>query len=186
MRWIKLDFTWTYLKKLNCLIVALNLHIPFVAIELTAWIFFIFWHSKIHVNPISVISSHSPLQCHLSSSRRRHAIASCHTSFPWSQDELTGSASSFDNPSTRCLPFWAEIKVLNLHHHHHPPSPDHPTPIIHYYKKIISTLVTLPVTQPRLHFTHSVTRASHHRSSTHCHLSLSSSFLHTMTPTMMN
>jgi hypothetical protein len=49
-----------FLKKLNWLVVTLNLHHPFVVTESTAWICFIFWPSKIHVSPIDIISSLSP------------------------------------------------------------------------------------------------------------------------------
>jgi hypothetical protein len=40
-------------------------------------------------------------------------------------------------------------------------------------KKIISTLIILPITQSRLYFTFSLDRAPHHRSSTRHHCSLS-------------
>jgi hypothetical protein len=42
------------------------------------------------------------------------------------------------------------------------------TSTLHFYKKIISTLVTLPITQSRLYFASSLVRAPRHRSST-CH-----------------
>jgi hypothetical protein len=48
---------------------------------------------------------------------------------------------------------------LNLHFRHWPPSPDHPISTIHYYKKIISTLVTLSTTQLCLYFASSLARA---------------------------
>jgi hypothetical protein len=89
-----------------------------------------------------------------------------HASFPLSQDELAASALSFSNALSCCLPSQAETKALNLHFHRKLPSSDHPTPTLLCYKKIISTLVTLPTTQPRLHFTSSLTRAPCHWSST--------------------
>jgi hypothetical protein len=52
-------------------------------------------------------------------------------------------------------------------------SPDSPTITLHCYKKVISILPTLPITQPHLHFASSLARASHHRSSTRRHRSLS-------------
>jgi hypothetical protein len=55
--------------------------------------------------------------------------------------------------------------VLNPHHRHISTSPDCPTPIIHCYKKVISTLITLPITPPRLYFTSSLAKALHHQSS---------------------
>jgi hypothetical protein len=65
------------------------------------------------------------------------------------------------------------------------PSSDHPTPILHCYKKIISTVATLPTTQLHLHFASSVARAPRHRSFTHHHRSLSP-LSHTMTLTLTN
>jgi hypothetical protein len=49
---------------------------------------------------------------------------------------------------------------------------DHPpqtvlTPTLHYYKKVISTLVTHLITQPYLYFASSLVRAPRHQSSTH-------------------
>jgi hypothetical protein len=99
----------------------------------------------------------------------------CHTCFPWSQDELTTSASSSGNVSSHRLHSQAESKALNPHHHHRPPSPDHPILTLHCYKKDISILVTLPTTQLRLHFASFLARAPRHRSSTRCHCSLSPS-----------
>jgi hypothetical protein len=90
-----------------------------------------------------------------------------HASFPWSQNELAAPASSSDNASSRHLRSQTKTDALNPHHRHCLSSPDSPTSTIHYYKNIISTLVTLPTTQPRLHFTSSLARAPHHRSSTH-------------------
>jgi hypothetical protein len=122
---------------------------------LTAWIFFIFRPSKIRDSPTGVVFSLSPPQCHLSSSHHHHAAALCHASLPWSQDELAASTSSFGNASSRHLLSRAETEALNSHHRHRPPSSDHLTPTLHCYKKVISTLTTLPTTQPRLHFTSS-------------------------------
>jgi hypothetical protein len=60
-----------------------------------------------------------------------------------------------------------------------PPSlttlPDRPTHTLHYYKKVISTLVTLSTAQPRLYFASSLARAPRHRISTYRRHSLSSS-----------
>jgi hypothetical protein len=53
------------------------------------------------------------------------------------------------------------------------PSSDRLTPTIHWYKKIISILVTLSTTQPCFYFTSSIVRAPRHRSSTRRHHSLS-------------
>jgi hypothetical protein len=131
------------------LIVALNLHHPFVPDESTAWIFFIFWPSKICVSLTSVVFFFFPPRCHLSSSRRRHTATSCHASFPLSQDDLTASTSSFSNASSYRFASWAKTEPLNLLHHHRPPSPDRPTPTLHYYKKVILTLATLSTTQQR-------------------------------------
>jgi hypothetical protein len=72
----------------------------------------------------------------------------CPTSFPWSQDEFVAPASSFDNALSCRFPSTAKIEALNPHHCCWPPSSDRPTPTLHCYKKVISTLVTLPTTQP--------------------------------------
>jgi hypothetical protein len=107
---------------LNELIVALNLHRPIVATELTSWIFFIFWLSKIRVSPTDIVSSLSPPRCNLSFSQHHHATVPCHTSFPWSQDDLIASASSSINASSYRLPSWVKTKALNPHRHRWPPS----------------------------------------------------------------
>jgi hypothetical protein len=77
-------------------------------------------------------------------------------SFPLSQDELASSGSYFDNPLSCHIPSWVKTETLNMHHRHRLPSSDCPTP---RYKKIISTLVTLLTTQPRLYFISSLGRA---------------------------
>jgi hypothetical protein len=111
------------------------------------WIFFIFWSSKIHVRPTDIVSSFSPYQCRLSSGRRRH------TFFSLRQYELVTFASSSGNILSRRLHSWTETKVLNPHHRRRLSSLDHPTFTLHCYKKIISILTTLFITQPRLYFT---------------------------------
>jgi hypothetical protein len=77
-----------------------------------------------------------------------------------SHGELVASASSFGNALSRRLSSRAKIEALNTHHHCRSSSPYRPIPTLHYYKKIISTLVTLLITQPHLHFASSV--AEHH------------------------
>jgi hypothetical protein len=42
------------------------------------------------------------------------------------------------------------------------PSLDRLTRTIYCYKKIILNLITLPITQPRLHFTSSLAKLNHH------------------------
>jgi hypothetical protein len=173
------------------------LHIFFKKIEVTHhcfknslsiwsnWIdrvyFLHFFPSKIRVSPIGVVYSLSPPRCHLSSGRRRHTIAPCHSFFPLNQYELTASASSFGNALSCHLPSRAETEALNLHHHNKPPSSDRLTPALHWYKKIISTLVTLPITQSRLHFISSLARAPRYRSSA-CHLRFLSPLSHAYHP----
>jgi hypothetical protein len=125
--------------------------------------------------PNCVVSSISPPWCHFYSDRRRHATAPFHASFPWSQDELAASTSSSDNTSSHHLPSQAEIEALNSHHRRWPPSSDRLTPILHFYKNVISTLTTLPTTQLRLCFVFSLTRAPGQRSSTRRRGSLSPS-----------
>jgi hypothetical protein len=81
-----------------------------------------FWLSKICFSLTDIVSSLSPPQCCLSSDRSHHDAAPCGTSFPWSQNELAASTSSFGNASSHCLPSRAKIEVLNLHHRgSHPP-----------------------------------------------------------------
>jgi hypothetical protein len=123
------------------------------------WIFFIFWHSNIHVSPTSVVSSLSPPGA---ASPSAGAVVRCHTSFPLNQDEFTTSTSTYENASSRRLPSWAKIEALNLHHSHWPSFPDRPTPTLHCYKKDISILITFPITQSHLHFSSSLDRAPHH------------------------
>jgi hypothetical protein len=132
-----------------------------------------FWPSKIHVSLTGVVSSLFPAWCHLSSSRYCHIIVSCHTSFPWIQAKLVSSASSSDITLSRHLPSRAKTEALNPHHHRRPPSLDRLTLTLHCYKKVLSTLATLPTTQPRLHFASSIARAPHHWRSTRLHRSLS-------------
>jgi hypothetical protein len=67
----------------------------------------------------------------------------CHASFPLNQDELVAFASSSSNPSSHRIASRAKTEVLNLHHHSRSPSPNHLTPTLHCYKKIISTVATL-------------------------------------------
>jgi hypothetical protein len=142
----------------------------------SSWInrvnFIHFRPNKIYVSPTDIVSSLFPLQYRPSSGRRRHTVAQCHIFFLLSQDELADSASSFGNTSPRRLPSQPETEALNLHHHSRPPSLHHLTPTLHYYKKIISILVTLPTTQSHFHFISSIARAPHHRSSTHHRRSL--------------
>jgi hypothetical protein len=139
-------------------------------------IFFIFRPSKIHVSLTGVVSSLFPLWFRLASDRCRHAVVPFHASFPWNQDELATSTSSFSNASSHCLPSQAKTEVLNPYQHHRPPSSDRLTPTLHLYKKFISTLDNLLTTQPRLCFASCLAKAPRHWSSTchRCSLSLSS------------
>jgi hypothetical protein len=145
----------------------------FVTVESTVLIFIIFRSSKIRVSPTDVVSSFFPPWCRLSSDRRHYAAASCHASFKWSQNELAASTSSSDNDSSCRLTSRAKTKALNLHYRCRPPSPDCATLTLRCYKKIISTLVTLPTTESCLHFGSSLGRTPCYRSYTHHHCSLS-------------
>jgi hypothetical protein len=89
-----------------------------------------------------------------------------HSSFPWSQDELAASTSSFGNALSCRLPSWAKTEALNPHHRRRSPSPDPLTLTLHCCKNVISTLVTLPTTQPHLHFASLLARAPRHQNST--------------------
>jgi hypothetical protein len=119
-----------------------------------------------------MVSSLSSLRCRLSSDQCHHAVASCHASFPWNQDELTVSASSFNNASSHCLPlapkskYWIRTTAVG-----------HPSQTIRLspstaIKRPSQYLVTLLTTQSRLCFVSSLVRAPHHQSSTHCRYSL--------------
>jgi hypothetical protein len=171
MRWTKLDLTCIYFfKKLT--------HHYFKSSPsiCSSWIDRVnfFWPNKIHISPTGVVSFLSPPQCRLSSGRCRRTVTLCHVSFSLSQDELTASASSSSNASSRRLLTRAKIEALNPHHRRRPPSPNCLILTLHCYKKIISTLTTLPTTQPRVHLTSSLAIAPHHRSSIcHHHRSLS-------------
>jgi hypothetical protein len=155
------------------IIITLNLHRPFVATESAVWIFFIFRSSMIRVSRIDVVSSLSPPRCHPSSGWCHHAAASCHASFSWSQDEPATSTLSSGNTSSHRLPSRTETEPLNPHHRRPPHSPDSLTSTLHCYKKIISTLATLPINQQCLHFASSLARAPRHRSSIYHRRSLS-------------
>jgi hypothetical protein len=135
-----------------------------VAPELTVWIFFIFWLSKIHISLIGVVSFLFSPRCHLSSDRRCHAISRFLSLEP---RQLAAFASYFGNALFRHLPSRSKIEVLNPHHRRRPPFLDSLTPTLHYYKKFISILITLPTTQLRLYFASSLVRASRHQSFTH-------------------
>jgi hypothetical protein len=110
------------------------------------WIFFIFRDSKIRLSPIGIVSSISSLRCRLSSDQRRHATTPYYASFLLSQDKFVVSASSFDNASSCRLPSRAETNVLNLHRRRQLRLSDHLTHTLYYYRKVISTLTTLPTT----------------------------------------
>jgi hypothetical protein len=99
------------------------------------YILFVLRPSKIHVNPTDVVSSIFPLQCHVSSGRRRYAVVPCLALFSLSQDELTVSVSSSENVSSCRLHSPAETEALNPHHRRVLPSSDRPTFTIHRYKK---------------------------------------------------
>jgi hypothetical protein len=137
------------------------------------WIFFIFRSSKIRVNPTDIVSSLPPPRCHLSFGQHLHVLAPCHASFPVNQDELAASALSSGNASSCHFPSRTETEALNPHDHTRPPSLERLTLTLHWYKKIISTLITHLTTQSHLYFASSLARAPHHRSSIHRHHSLS-------------
>jgi hypothetical protein len=136
------------------------------------WIFFIFILVRFASAQLRRLLL-SPPRCHLSSGRCRHTTALCHASFPLSHDKFAASASSFGNTLSHRLSFRAETEALNPHHRCRLSSSDCPTPILQCYKKIISTLATLPTTEPRLHLASSLARAPRHQCSTHHHHSLS-------------
>jgi hypothetical protein len=68
----------------------------------------------------------------------------CHTFFSLNQDKLVNFASSSGNASSRRISFGLKIEILNLHYHNRPPSLNRSTPTLYYYKKIISSVATLP------------------------------------------
>jgi hypothetical protein len=105
--------------------------------------------------------------------------------------QTLASASSSGNASSCCLSSQAKTEVLNPHHHHRPPSPDRLTLTLHCYKKVISNLVTLPTTQPRLYFcllpTQSITPSElHPPPSSPFTVVARTSFLRTTTLIVMN
>jgi hypothetical protein len=128
---------------------------------------------KIRASLTGVVSSLFPLQCCFFSDRCHHATAPCYTFSPLSQDEIAASVSSSTNILSGRLPSKAETKSLSPQHRRRLHFSDQPTSTLYCYKKIISTLVTLPTTQPRRHFASSLARAPRHRSSTRRHRSLS-------------
>jgi hypothetical protein len=136
------------------------------------FIYFIFQTSKIRVSPTDIVSSIFPPRCCFSSDRCHHADASCHLLL-------------MEPRRVRCLRFifWqCFVQSISLSSRNWSIEfalsplailPRPPTHILHCYKNIISTLVTLSTTQSRLYFTSSLARAPHHRSSIHRHHSLS-------------
>jgi hypothetical protein len=70
-------------------------------------------------------------------------------------------------------PVTTPLEPLNSHHRCRPPSPDSLTLIIHWYKKVISTLTIPLTTQLYLYFASSLVRAPCHRSSIPCCYSFS-------------
>jgi hypothetical protein len=179
MRWIKLYLTCIYIfqnKLPHC-------YFKFLLSICNSWInmviFFIFRSSKINVSPTDIVSSIFPLRCCLSSGQRHHVTAPCHASFSLSQNELATYVLSSGNVLSRHLPSRAEIEALNPHRHHRLAFSGRLTLTFYYYKKIISTLVTLLITQLRIHFTSSLVIASRHRSYTsHRHSLLPLSHVH--------
>jgi hypothetical protein len=141
-----------------------------VATESPTWIFFIFRPSKICVSTTDVASSLSSSRCCLSPNKHHYVITSCHASFTWSQHELIASASSSGNASSYHILSWTKTEAFNSYRHRRPPSPNSLSP---------TTMGTLFTTQQCLHFTFSVAKTSHHRSSTRRRYSLSlSSHIH--------
>jgi hypothetical protein len=137
----------------------------------TRWIicvnFLHFRSSKIRLRSTGVVSTLSPLWCRFFYDQRCHVAAPCHASFSLSQDKFVAFASFSGNTLSRRLPSRAETKALNPHHHHRLLSLDRLTHTLHCYKKIITTLATLPTIQPHLHFASFQVRASCHQNSTH-------------------
>jgi hypothetical protein len=135
IRWTKLDLTYIcFLKKIK-LTHCYFKSSPSIYSNWIDSVFFIFWASKIYVSTIGVVSSLFLPRYRLSSSWRRHATAPCHTSFPWSQDELAASISSFNNSLSCRLLSWVETEALNLHHRRRPSSLNSPTPTTTAIKK---------------------------------------------------
>jgi hypothetical protein len=66
-----------------------------------------------------------------------------------------------------------ETEALNLHHHRNLPFLDRLTLTLFWCKKIISALITLSTTQPRLYFAFSLGKTPGHQSSIHHRRSLS-------------
>jgi hypothetical protein len=134
--------------------------------------FFSFFGSVRFASAQQASSPPFPPRCRLSFDRRRHTTVLCHV-FLLSQEDLAASASSSSNAWCCRLPSRVKTEALNPHHRGRLPSLDRSTPTLHCYKRIISTLVTLSTTQPRLYFASSLARAPRHRSSTRRRCSLS-------------
>jgi hypothetical protein len=65
---------------------------------------------------------------------------------------------SMESRQVCCLRSQAKNEALNSHHHCRPPFLDCLTSTFHCYKIVISTLVTLLITQPRLYFISSLAK----------------------------
>jgi hypothetical protein len=118
-------------------------------------------------HPFSLLGAASPLADIIKQSHR--VTLPSH----WVKINLLPPFHLFGNALSCCLPSWVETEALYLHDWRRLTSLNCLTPTLHCYKKIISTLITLPTTQSRLHFTSFLARALHHRSSFCCHHFLS-------------
>jgi hypothetical protein len=150
MRWTKLGLTCIYFLK-NKLTHHCFKSSPSICMNWIDRVDFLHIFDPIRFASVQLASS-PPFSLPGAASPTIDVATSYHASFPLSQDELAASTSSFGNALSRYLPSRVETKALNLHHCCRLPSPDHPTITLHCYKRIISTLATLSVTQSRLHF----------------------------------
>jgi hypothetical protein len=117
----------------------------------------------------------------------------CRVTLPsyWAKTSSLPPLHFFDNILSCRIPSRTETEALNPHHHRKLPSPDHPTLTLHYYKKIISILITLSITEPRSLFcllpSQSTTWSELHSLSSFPFTAISyPSSLHIMTPTVTN
>jgi hypothetical protein len=75
--------------------------------------FLYFLANKIHISLTGVVSSFSLPGA---ASPLANVVTSCHTSFPWSQDELTAYISSFGNASSHRLHLWLSFSFIIVLH----------------------------------------------------------------------
>jgi hypothetical protein len=112
-----------------------------------------FWLNKIRVSPTGIVSSFFSVLPLIRLTLSHHRVVSRFLSIELRWAHCLRSSpplSSWNRSIKSVLPLQATL-------------PDCPTSTLQCYKKIISTLITLSITQSYLHFTSFIARAPRHR-----------------------